>query len=293
MNQAAVAESLKGKGIPSWKIDTLAEAIVRRAYDQKLTRTQSEILSFEQGRPSVLNIINDLMQKKANGVDSPQNRVYDGSNTPDGLTNEQNDGLQNLSDQEVDAFRNRDYIPATEDLTPPQSQNAVSEGSYEGRLNSERVLGNGQSLNDMAELYAEKVHSNRQWGWLDDFPDAEGLSKDDKTDIKNYAIEKGFIPDVPINTVTDAEGKTYKYADFEAVGLVKEKVVLPEYLWSETDSVQFKWLDRKIEGRPEGYTWHHSEKDGQMELVPTGIHNVYYHNGGRTINHWAYREGGR
>lgn len=31
----------------------------------------------------------------------------------------------------------------------------------------------------------------------------------------------------------------------------------------------------------------------KMELVPTGIHNVYNHNGGRTKNHWAYRKGGR
>lgn len=37
----------------------------------------------------------------------------------------------------------------------------------------------------------------------------------------------------------------------------------------------------------------YSEISGQMELVPTGIHNIYNHNGGRTINHWAYREGGR
>ena len=280
-------------GIPAHKINTLAEAIVGRVNDQKLTRTQRDVLRFELGRPVVQRVINDLIQKKSNGIDSAQNRVYDDSNIRDGIPHAENAGLQKLSDQSVDAFGDHDNRTATEDLTPHQSQNAVSEGSYEGRLNSERVLGNGQSLNDMAELYAEKVHSNRQWGWLDDFPDAEGLSKDDKTDIKNYAIEKGFIPDVPINTVTDAGGKTYKYADFEAVGLVKEKVTLPEYLWSETDSVQFKWLDRKIGGRPDGYTWHHSEKDGQMELVPTGIHNVYYHNGGRTINHWAYREGGR
>ncbi|WP_370650293.1 HNH endonuclease [uncultured Clostridium sp.] len=30
-----------------------------------------------------------------------------------------------------------------------------------------------------------------------------------------------------------------------------------------------------------------------MELVPSGIHNVYNHNGGRTKNHWAYQKGGR
>ena len=165
--------------------------------------------------------------------------------------------------------------------------------AYQGGSNSGRVLSNGQSLDDMAKLYAEKVNSNNKWSWMDDFPDAGELSKADKADIRKLAIEKGLIPDVPVNVVTDAGGKTYRYADFDAAGLVKEKVSLPEHLWSESDAVQFKWLDHKIGGRPEGYTWHHSEIAGQMELVPTGIHNVYNHHGGRTVNHWAYREGGR
>lgn len=81
--------------------------------------------------------------------------------------------------------------------------------------------------------------------------------------------------------------------DFDAAGLIKEKMLLPKYLWSETDKVQFKWLDDQIGGRPKGYTWHHAEINGQMELVPTGVHRVYHHNGGRTVNHWAYRKGGR
>ena len=96
-----------------------------------------------------------------------------------------------------------------------------------------------------------------------------------------------------VRTVKDSRGKTYRYVNFEAAGLVREKVELPEYLWSKPDAVQFKWLDNRIGGRPKEYTWHHSEIDGQMELVPMGIHRVYKHNGGRTINHWSYREGGR
>ena len=168
-----------------------------------------------------------------------------------------------------------------------------SERISKGGLNSGKVLSNGQSLDDMAKLYAEKVNSNNKWSWMDDFPDAGELSKADKADIRNLAIEKGLIPDVPVNVTTDASGRIYRYADFDAAGLVKEKVNLPKHLWFESDAVQFKWLDDKIGGRPEGYTWHHTEINGQMELVPTGIHNVYNHNGGRTVNHWAYREGGR
>ncbi|WP_353056171.1 HNH endonuclease signature motif containing protein [Priestia koreensis] len=64
---------------------------------------------------------------------------------------------------------------------------------------------------------------------------------------------------------------------------------LPEEFWRGTDREQFNWLDSRIEGgRPKGMTWHHSEIDGKMELVPFGIHNIINHKGGRSPGHWAH-----
>lgn len=40
--------------------------------------------------------------------------------------------------------------------------------------------------------------------------------------------------------------------------------------------------------RPPGTTWHHSEIDGRMELVPFGIHNSINHQGGRAPGGWAH-----
>ncbi|NEU05777.1 HNH endonuclease [Clostridium senegalense] len=66
-----------------------------------------------------------------------------------------------------------------------------------------------------------------------------------------------------------------RYPDFESAGLIKRVEPLPKRLWNVTDRAQFKYLDNLIEGgRPEGTTWHHSEIDGRMELVPFGIHNI-------------------
>lgn len=31
------------------------------------------------------------------------------------------------------------------------------------------------------------------------------------------------------------------------------------------------------------YTWHHTEISGKMQLVPTGIHNITLHNGGKLL----------
>ena len=41
----------------------------------------------------------------------------------------------------------------------------------------------------------------------------------------------------------------------------------------------------------EGYTWHHSETPGQMQLIPTGYHNMVTHNGGRSPGMWCYVPG--
>lgn len=80
-----------------------------------------------------------------------------------------------------------------------------------------------------------------------------------------------------------------KYPDFGSVGLIYRIDYLPVELWNASDSVQFRWLDNRIPGgRPNGFTWHHSEIDGRMELVPFGIHNIINHIGGRSKGHWAF-----
>ena len=291
-NQADVAQSLRNKGINSQKADSIAEAITARLTGKELNRNQRNILRSALESPTVQSVVSEYMKKKTDGIDNAQNNVYDG-NIFDGLTDEESTALQNLSDQDEDAFSNHGEGTVTATSAPHPVQSMGSEGIYADDSSSERILGNGQSLDDMAKLYAEKVHSNRKWRWRDAFPNASKLSKGDKAIIKKRAIEKGLIPNVPIKVVKDSNKKTYRYVDFDAAGLIKEKMLLPKYLWSETDKVQFKWLDDQIGGRPKGYTWHHAEINGQMELVPTGVHRVYHHNGGRTVNHWAYRKGGR
>jgi|GEM_PF-3141688 len=136
-------------------------------------------------------------------------------------------------------------------------------------------------LTKQSDQYAELVNSNKPWSWKD-FPEGESLTIKDKRAIKADAIKRQLIPDVKYKTGT-------KYPDFKAAGLIKKTDRLPEELWKESDYKQFKWLDKNIPGgQPEGYTWHHSEIPGQMELVPFGPHNTINHQGGRSIGHWAH-----
>ena len=139
-------------------------------------------------------------------------------------------------------------------------------------------------LDDYAKIYADKVNLNVDWSWNKSIIGGQNLSLKQKRLIKQWAVDNGYIADIK---VTKVEGMRYGFADFESAGIVKETKYLPEDMWKMTDAEQFKWLDEQIGGTVEGYTWHHTETPGKMELVPTGIHNVTTHNGGRTAGMWA------
>lgn len=79
----------------------------------------------------------------------------------------------------------------------------------------------------------------------------------------------------------------YGFADFKGAGVVRKTVYLPNELWTVSDAEQFKWLDEAIGGNQPGTTRHHTEIQGKMELVDTGIHGIVPHNGGRTKGMWA------
>jgi len=141
-------------------------------------------------------------------------------------------------------------------------------------------------LDDYATVYGDVVKSNRQWSWKADIPFATRLSGVQKSAIRARAIELGFVPEVNV-TPTVITGRTYNIPDFKGAGLVERELTLPEDLWQASNAAQFKWLNEAAGGRLEGYTWHHTETPGVMQRVPTGVHNIYPHNGGRSPGLWA------
>ncbi len=139
-------------------------------------------------------------------------------------------------------------------------------------------------LNDYAELYTNIINSNEVWSWSYNIPGGTKLTKKQRYTIKQYAIKNSMLPSI---SVVKIPGLKQGFADFKAAGLVKETVYLPESKWKLSDAEQFKWLDEQIGGPIKGYTWHHTEVPGKMELIPMGIHNIIAHNGGRTTGMWA------
>ena len=142
-----------------------------------------------------------------------------------------------------------------------------------------------EALDAYAYLYAELVNSNEGWSW--EFVDGVDLiNVKEKRKIRARTWELGLLPKVNISRKA---GLKYGIADFKGAGVVKLTKYIPEEMWLWSDKRQFAWLNEKIGGKVPGYTWHHSEMPGVMELMPRGIHNIIPHNGGRSPGMWAYR----
>lgn len=143
-------------------------------------------------------------------------------------------------------------------------------------------------VQDYAKIYADKVNSNERWTW-ENFYNGKKLTSDQRTMIKSVAQKMGYIPTVDLKPGT-------KFVDFESADVIykinNENVIkqLPKEMWKVSDYKQFKYLDSLLPDgkRPKGYTWHHSEIAGRMELVPYGLHRIYHHAGGRAKGYWAH-----
>ena len=85
------------------------------------------------------------------------------------------------------------------------------------------------------------------------------------------------------------------------------EVTLPENLLKETDKNQAEFCNKKLKEaydkgtinvdnfskrqleqikdgeKPQGFTWHHNEEKGRMELVKADIHQATGHTGGKSI----------
>ena len=194
------------------------------------------------------------------------------------------DGATGFAFGSVQGFSNNERIVLSDDTTQKLPAQNKIERYINGDIDFDDVL------DDYAEAYADAVNSNKPWSWDQAIMGGESLTKKQKTIIKQRAVMEGLIPDVK---VVKAEGMKYGFADFDSAGVVKETLDLPEELWLATDAKQFKWLNEQLGYDPVGYTWHHTEMPGKMELIPSGIHNIVPHNGGRSPGMWAYVEGMR
>lgn len=131
----------------------------------------------------------------------------------------------------------------------------------------------------------------------------EKESNDVKTINSDLEGKKHPVTDVPYESDTLPDGRKGVFPVFPP----EAEYQLPKELHQETDAKQFKDCNNQLKeeiknnselsakfapeqmkqienGRtPSGYTWHHHQQDGKMQLIPTELHDKSAHTGGKAL----------
>lgn len=178
-------------------------------------------------------------------------------------------------------------------LVPKFSETRVSEDSLLPKFSEQQLEPRQSSMMLEFEDYIEKFKVDEN-GHI-------------KTINENLKDQNHPVTDVPFKEKTVVTDKGEEligvFPEFESV----YDVQLPEDLYLESDGKQFKECNRQLKEAfesnselskifdeeqldqikngetPDGYTWHHNEKRGKMQLVDSEIHAKTGHLGGRTI----------
>jgi hypothetical protein len=143
-----------------------------------------------------------------------------------------------------------------------------------------------EQLELYAKRYAEAVNSNKPYTWEEVAPEVS--SSRQIRNIRKYARDMGYVKPAPVNELGDADFTGHIYAKD---GTMLDEVRLPEELWKVPKERQFRYLNQEYfatNETPAGYTWHHTQTPGKMQLVESGIHSITDHIGGSETGGWAY-----
>ncbi|SFT61275.1 DNase/tRNase domain of colicin-like bacteriocin [Lachnospiraceae bacterium XBD2001] len=255
------------------------------------------------------------MVKPGDVSEGNNNQRIENDELPDEIGKSESDELPNeIGESESDELPNE--LESNESLVGDVANSKEKDANSDvGELSEEEKLQKIKDFEDglidfeevkeiLAEYYSNAVNSNRPWSWNETVPGGSSLTAGQKKKIIELAREKGLVPTA---RTYEKDGRTY--ADFSEYVVFETTLDIDD--WNKTDSEQFdkcnQALNEAVENdselaaqftpeqleqikngkTPTGYTWHHSEKDGTMQLVPFGIHNSTNHSGGRSEGNWA------
>jgi hypothetical protein len=162
----------------------------------------------------------------------------------------------------------------------------------------------GYGKQDINSIYT--VSESKEPPWDSNEVNAE---KVEIIPTRNQYLEGKTHPETGVpferKRVKDSEGNTVEgvFPQFES----KYDAQLPENLYQATDAKQFDECNKQLQDAverdpefakqftaeqleqiengdtPDGYTWHHSEEIGKMQLVDSDIHAQTGHTGGKSI----------
>lgn len=180
----------------------------------------------------------------------------------------------------------------------------VAEKSVESTEKKPNIEVNSSTIEK--ELQSPNIEKNLE-NKTENF-EKEKNENDYEINTRNSALEGEKHPETGVEferreVETDEGIKEGVFPKFEPVDVVN----LPEDLYKESDRNQFDYCNQELKNRiannpelrekftteqleqindnetPDGYTWHHSEVTGRMELVDSDIHARTGHTGGKNI----------
>lgn len=92
-------------------------------------------------------------------------------------------------------------------------------------------------------------------------------------------FESGFSAELSTDQYLQSDSLQFKEANLQLAAAIHENPALAHELGLSTTDVQL--LTHNI--TPDGYTWHHHEQPGVLQLVDSEVHNETAHTGGRVI----------
>lgn len=211
--------------------------------------------------------------------------------------------IENLKDAEKNILAKLDDI---KNLTPEQLQSKLQESLQKVEDNSNKENVEENVRRPLTEDERKKL--KEKTGWPDNFIDK--ITVDENGEYHFKCANESLA-----GKVHEVTGVPFVEKEIEIDG-VKLKVVVPEFpyafettipkeLWEAGDNAVFSECTKKLweylEQHPEekkkftpqqleqikngepkikGYTWHHTEEPGKMQLVKTDIHSQTHHTGG-------------
>ena len=282
----------------------VATEVATEAATEVATEMATEVAS-EMATEVATDVVSDLATETASEMASEgmTELASEASNemVTDAISNLSPESLVNQSDlssiSETDTFIIGDNIGEVGDMTTlDTSTDGITEieGNEVGDIFTEDLSNSANS--DTSECANTEVGEN-----IEESPRSIKTINDG---LAGQNHPETGVPYVEKEVVTDTGEKVKGvFPQFES----KVDIQLPEDLQQAPDRTQFAECNKQLQEKvandpelrsqftedqladiedgytPEGYTWHHNEEIGKMQLVDTDIHSQTRHTGGRNI----------
>ena len=177
-----------------------------------------------------------------------------------------------LESQEKEDAEAKDLL-GTRELTDDEKRELKDIGMTDANIEKCRVKDGVVRLNCINEEYKGQNHPETNIFYTVKIVDIKGI----KIEVVVPVFPSVFDTTLPEGLIQQSEEKQFNYCNERLKEAIKENPELGEKFSAE----QREMIEAGV--KPKGFTWHHNEEYGKMQLVKTEIHEGSRHTGGNSI----------